>query len=72
MSALSSFRPMPWSAKRWLFKRNGGGFLFHRRGGKPVAVPHHRLIPIDMSRYPGDALRLIRARKVNVRGEAQR
>lgn len=43
--------------------------------GKPrkaVGVPSHRLVPIDRSRYPGHALRLIRGSKTNFLGEIRR
>lgn len=67
-----------WSEKRWAFIANRGPAIVHSHPGgrgkprKSVSVASHLLVRIDRTRYPADALRAIRSREVNFRGERQR
>ena len=77
---LADVPPLPrceWSERLWALAGPGPVILHsqrrHKRQGlMPFVVHSQRLVPIDMSRYSGAALRAIRARKVNARGEMQR
>lgn len=67
-----------WSEKRWEFRAKAGLKITHSHPGgkgkprKAVAVPSHRLVPVDRSKYPGWRLREIRAESVNFLGEVRR
>jgi hypothetical protein len=67
-----------WSDKLWYFRKLEGPPITHSvpgGRGKPrriVHVPSHRLMLAERSKYPGSALRKIRARKRNFFGQVQR
>ena len=61
-----------WSSRRYQFVQGGGSRIVHGRGDGTWAPPSHRLVLIDRSRYPAEALVAIRKRTHNFRGEKQR
>jgi hypothetical protein len=78
ITPMPSFGRLQWTDKRWVYKANQGPIIVHMHPagkGKPrkaIGVPSHRLVPIDRSKYPGDALRAIRRSAKNFNGEARR